>query len=84
MTAVDERTNTLTVAPGISGGWLERGNVVDALRPAIIGAEMENTDSVIRIDGQPGKCAPAPSSSPHPRSLPTSLATASPASPSTP
>ncbi|WP_302456998.1 hypothetical protein [Bilophila wadsworthia] len=56
VTAVDERTNTLTVAPGISGAWAV-DDVVTWWMPygPAIGAEMENTDSVIRIDGTTGK-----------------------------
>mgnify|MGYP000459458685 CR=1 FL=1 len=49
VTAVDERTNTLTVAPGISGAWAV-DDVVTWWMPygPAIGAEMENTDSVMR------------------------------------
>ncbi len=56
VTAVDERTNTQTVAPGISGAWAV-DDVVTWWMPygPAIGAEMENTDSVIRIDGTTGK-----------------------------
>lgn len=56
VTAVDERTNTLTVAPGISGAWAV-DDVVTWWMPygPAIGAEMENTDSVVRIDGTTGK-----------------------------
>ena len=45
-----------TVAPGISGAWAE-DDVVTWWMPygPAIGAEMENTDSVIRIDGTTGK-----------------------------
>ena len=52
VTAVDERTNTLTAAPGISGAWAV-ADVVPWWMPngPAIGAEMENTDSVFRIDG---------------------------------
>ena len=56
MTAVDERTNTQTVAPGISGAWAV-DDVVTWWMPygPAIGNELENADSVIRIDGTAGK-----------------------------
>lgn len=56
VTAVDERTNTLTVAPGISGAWAV-DDVVTWWMPygPAIGNELENADSVIRIDGTAGK-----------------------------
>lgn len=61
-----------------------RGDVVDALWAPPSARRWRIPIPLSASTGQPGKCAPAPSSSPHPRSLPTSLATASPASPSTP
>ena len=56
VTAVDKRTNTLTVAPGISGAWAV-DDVVTWWMPygPAIGNELENADSVIRIDGTAGK-----------------------------
>jgi len=56
VTAVDERTNTQTVAPGISGAWAV-DDVVTWWMPygPAIGNELENADSVIRIDGTAGK-----------------------------
>ena len=67
VTAVDERTNTqtigamksaslATVAPGISGAWAV-DDVVTWWMPygPAIGNELENADSVIRIDGTAGK-----------------------------
>ena len=52
---MDERTNTLTIA-GISGAWAV-DDVVTWWMPygPAIGNELENADSVIRIDGTAGK-----------------------------
>lgn len=56
VTAVDERTNTQTVAPGISGAWAV-DDVVTWWMPygPAIDNELENADSVIRIGGTAGK-----------------------------
>ena len=56
VTAVDERTNKLTVAPRISGAWAV-DDVVTWWMPygPALGNELENADSVIRIDGTAGK-----------------------------
>ena len=52
---MEERTNTLTIA-GISGAWAV-DDVVTWWMPygPAIGNELENADSVIRIDGTAGK-----------------------------
>ena len=56
VTAVNETTNTLTIAPGTSQTWAS-DDVVTWWMPygPVIGSELENADSVIRIDGVSGK-----------------------------
>lgn len=56
VTAVNEATNTLTIAPGTSKVWASN-DVVTWWMPygPAIGSELENADSVIRIDGVSGK-----------------------------
>lgn len=56
VTAVDEGTNTLTVAPGLSEAWAV-DDVATWWMPygPAIGTELENVDSVIRINGVAGR-----------------------------
>lgn len=54
--AVDEGTNTLTVTPGLTQAWAA-DDVATWWMPygPALGTELENADSVIRLDGTAGK-----------------------------